>query len=236
MSWASGQYSAFDNNHRECTRDGCRTMACNHRSSAWLSLYLLHSGEPIQRFAAEDGKRSIDIGDEDKVLFRNEVDIACSWRNLTDSCDMPILCIDGHQILFSQVVKSWWCALSMARPPGPVQGVSCQDATTFFAVVSIRVISPSAGNATKTDPLPSPMADPGRPERGIVAMTWLDAASMTVTLWPRELKTKTDFEDGSKTMASGIAPVGSRRLASFPKQPCEMSGAVGAIRQVDRRS
>ena len=87
-------------------------MAYDHRSGARLSLYLLHSGEPIQRFAAQDGKRSIDIGDEDKVLFRNKVDIACSWRNLTDSCDMPIRCIDGHQIIvFASSEKLVVCAV-----------------------------------------------------------------------------------------------------------------------------
>ena len=91
----------------------------------------------------------------------------------------------------------------MARPAGPVQGASCHDAVTFFAAVSMRVISPSAGRVTKTLPLPSATAEPGRPLRGIVAVTWLVAASMTVALWPRELKTKTDLVVGSKTMAYG---------------------------------
>ena len=58
-------------------------MVCDHRSGAWLSLYLLHPSESAERFAAEDGKRSIDIGYEDKVLFRNEVDVTGSCWNLT---------------------------------------------------------------------------------------------------------------------------------------------------------
>src|SRR5271170_5126542 len=95
----------------------------------------------------------------------------------------------------------------MARLLAPVQGASCQVVATLRVAASIRVIAPSAGSPTKMEPFPSVMAEPGRPERGMVAATWLVAVSMTVALWPRELKTKTDLETGSKTMALGTAPV-----------------------------
>jgi hypothetical protein len=82
-----------------------------------------------------------------------------------------------------------------------VHGASCHDAVTFLAAVSTRVISPSAGRVTKIPPFPSPTAALGRPLRGMVAMTWLVAVSMTVALRPRELKTNRDLVAESKTMA-----------------------------------
>src|SRR5580658_3343786 len=96
----------------------------------------------------------------------------------------------------------------MARPVGPVQGVSSQEVVTFFCAASMWVISPRAGRATKILPLPSATAEPGRPGREMVAVTWLVALSMTVTEWSCELKAKTDFVAGSKTIDAGMRPVG----------------------------
>src|ERR1700735_1746265 len=97
----------------------------------------------------------------------------------------------------------------MASPAGPVQGVSGHDAVTFFDTVSMRLIVPSAGRATKTLPFPSATAELGRPLRGIVSITSLVVLSMTVALWPRELKTNTDLVVASKTMVLGIGTVGN---------------------------
>ena len=43
----------------------------------------------------EDGKGSIDIRREDEVLLRSEINIAGSWWNLPDGCDMPCSRIDS---------------------------------------------------------------------------------------------------------------------------------------------
>src|SRR5271155_1484082 len=74
-------------------------MACDHRSGTRLSFYLLHPDILSRRFAVEDGKCSVDIGNEDQVLFRSEVDIPGSRRNLTDGCDMACPRIDGDEIM-----------------------------------------------------------------------------------------------------------------------------------------
>src|ERR1700679_49403 len=96
----------------------------------------------------------------------------------------------------------------MASPVGPVHGVSGNEAVTFLDTVSMPLIVPSAWRATKTLRFPSATAELGRPLRGIVSITSLVVLSMTVALWPRELKTNTDLVVASKTMVLGMGPGG----------------------------
>src|SRR5580704_13567609 len=96
----------------------------------------------------------------------------------------------------------------MARPWGPVQGASGDEETIVLEAVSIRTITAREGMVTKTVLSLSTTASAGRPGRGMVAVTWLVAGSISVALWPRVLKARIVLLAGANTMASGSVPVG----------------------------
>jgi hypothetical protein len=72
---------------------------CDHRSGARLRLYLLQPDISSRRFAVQDGKHSIDIGDEEEVLLRDEIDVAGSCGNLTNGAYMAGTRVDGYKLV-----------------------------------------------------------------------------------------------------------------------------------------
>lgn len=122
-----------------------------------------------------------------------EVDVAGVGWGVGDFGDLFPVSVDGNEFMIFAGGEELCTDAVDREAAGTGTGRQCQNDVSFFAASSMRVISPDAESVTKIAPLPSPTAELGRPGSGMVAVTWLVALSMTVTLQTRGLNTKTDL-------------------------------------------
>src|ERR1017187_5601999 len=114
----------------------------------------------------------------------------------------------------------------MACPDGDSQPAKGHSAGTVRVFASRRTTEFLVSILTKMLPLPSATGNSGLPESLIVAVTFMEAASITVASEERPLKAHTVLVTGSKRMPSGFWPVGmdairahvlrSKATTSFP--------------------